>query len=203
MGSQRKAKNNSRDNSRDGTAESPVQNKRTGIPLNGEKVINMALKYIIGFLLFWAIYYPMYGMEMDALTELSFFMLYSLAAQIFAILVVWIMMIILLRLLRRPKKSIFDLNPIKDSFLQDMLEVVINGFFMVTQLLTYLDGLTSSWEQFILLYAFFKALAVVLAYILAILIRKSLMASVAFYILFFCTIMISLTEITGMELYPK
>jgi hypothetical protein len=179
----------------------PPHFKRTGMPLNGEWWLNEALKMAFGFLFFWMLYYFMFDIQMDFWTQVSYIMLYSLLASGMALGVAWLAMVGILLALRRPKKSFLALNPFRDTtpFLRECLIVLLSAMFMASGLLILLGQVTSTWEQFLLLYIAVKFISWGVAYVLAAIIGKSWIASLAFLLTFLYVLFIAVTQITQTE----
>lgn len=179
--------------------------KRGTMPLYGESVLNFILKLVIGVVVFWLLYYPLFEQEMDFLTQFSYLMLLSMAASITALVIAYLFVALATRLLRRPKKGVFDINhfPDRAAILYEMLAVTFTALFMATGILLFLDANTATWEQFLLLYFAVKFMTRLLAYGLSVIIGNNLMFTLGFVLCFFALLMVSVMHLTGWVFFEK
>ena len=175
------------------------------MPLYGESVLNFILKVIFGVLIFWLLYYPLYGEEMAFLTQVSYIMLFSLAASFTALFLRYFFLLIITKMLKRPKKGIFEVNHYPDmgSILYEFLAVTLNALFMASGLLLFLNAQTATWEQFLLLYFAMKILSRLVAYAVSVMIGKNTLFTIAFLVMFFFLILAALIELTGVSFFEK
>jgi hypothetical protein len=175
--------------------------KRDGMAFWGESILNFLFRIALGALIFWMLYYPIYSTqdEMPYLTQMSYIMLFTLIASLTALFASYIILLLLTRALRLPKKGIFELNRFPDlgSILYEMLAVLLNALFVATGMLIWLGDQTANWEQFFLLYICMKLFTRILALALSSIMAHNLLFVAGFIVIFFSIIAISVMEITG------
>jgi hypothetical protein len=176
-------------------------NKRTGMPLYGENVLNFLFKLIMGIFFFWIFFYPVYNKQtnMDFLTQMSYIMLFSFLSSLAALITGYVLIAALTRALKRPKKGLLDLNHFPDlsDLIYEFLAIMLNAFAMSTGLLIYLEELSMDWAQFFLYYTIAKAITRVIAYGLSKLFGKSILFSLGILVFFFAIMSISIIHLTG------
>lgn len=165
------------------------------LPLWLDKSLNFIFKETFGILLFWVFYSTIQQPE-SLLNKIGFLVLMGVLANLAALVISWLLIMLIEKIGKYPLSGITDLNSLSKTFdkrLAEIIKMLLSAIIVATGVLwRYRDDFPETWK-FILFYAIVSIASRILAQWLSLVIAKSAFAVLSFLILFGMLITLGLT----------